>query len=214
MERNSNIFLVQGNREKIIEFLEQKPQNYVSRDMDSLLKNVDTGKLTFIWTERPNDTSFFPNLILGEKSDLEDLFSWSLTYLRNLGPISAQARIGTYKWFKEELDEDYSIFTQNVYKISMGLIVAEVSYLSKKIIGAEEISVAACQSTLSFALIKSIRSRSNRNNLLELPESWLRAKYLTNSKDSEINVVPIIRCFLSILRAEERQETNKQFTAP
>ena len=138
------------------------------------------GQLCLVWSEYPQGLSELPHAIVAHRATLDDLFAWSATYMRGVGPLSSYCRI--------LLTNEAGLLFENlkhgtppqVRSAFVGLIIAEVLVLSRYHLRLEDISLAACESTLAYLFARAIVLGRPSETCGSLPEKWLRVKQYTH----------------------------------
>ena len=143
-------------REQLLELLEGRGPRPKEDIRLSAVETRSQDELVAIWTVgRVKVLSPLPQVIVGNDNCLDDLFAWSGSYLRELGPISGLVRTLSFDQLHDALTRKPPKEVWDVAAGAVGVIVAEVWCRSGPRIGLEEAAVAAPNSTLAYAMVRS-----------------------------------------------------------
>lgn len=147
------------------------------------------GELTFCWSEFDEVLGHsLPTAIVGSSPDIEDLIAWSATYLRNLSPISSYIRlIDANLMHQFNMNNSRIESIRSIQGAMLGAVVGEVCAQSRQIIPLDGISLAACYSTLSFAIFRAFRIGYSLDAIDEIQERWVRARRFLYQRSSNID---------------------------
>src|SRR6266851_8707924 len=109
-----------------------------------------TTELSLVWREYPQGFSELPHAIVAHRATLDDLFAWSATYMRGVGPLSSYCRILLTNEAGLLFDNIKGGIPPPVQSAFVGLIIAEVLVLSRYQLRLGDISLATCESTLAY----------------------------------------------------------------
>jgi hypothetical protein len=115
-------------------------------------------------------------IIVADIATQEDLFAWSASYLRGIGPLTAQTRVMTTATLQKLIRSRPLNSGWRVAGGFLGLIIGEVLMHARRILPAEDISLSACKGTLSFALLRSLAIGYGPSDFSELAESWAKLR--------------------------------------
>ena len=129
-----------------------------------------------------------PQVIAGEEQCLDDLFAWSASYLRGLGPLSGLVRTLSFKQLIDALSCQPPTEGWKVAGGVVGLIVAEVCCRGGPRIGIGEAAGALPHSTLSFAISRAWALGYPSHTIHELVEQYIQLSHgLGRSSNEEIS---------------------------
>src|SRR6266851_5451025 len=137
-------------------------------------------ELSLVWREYPQGFSELPHAIVAHRATLDDLFAWSATYMRGVGPLSSYCRILLTNEAGLLFDNIKGGLPPPVQSAFVGLIIAEVLVLSRYQLRLGDISLAACESTLAYLFTRAIVLRRPSEAFGSLPEKWLQVKTYTH----------------------------------
>ena len=143
-------------REQLLELLEGRGP--VPKNDNGLLavKRCPSTDLVGIWTTaRAKTFSPLPQVIAGTDECLGDLFAWSGSYLRELGPLSGLVRTMSLEQLNSALIREPPQELWEIAGAAVGIVVGEVWCRSGARIGLEEAATATPSRTLSYAMMRS-----------------------------------------------------------
>lgn len=161
--------------------------------------------LTFCWSNFDDTLGHpLPTAIVGAYREIEDLIAWSLTYLRHLSPITSYIRLIDVDLIRQfNSDRTRLKGIRQIQAAMLGAIVGEVCAQSRQIIPLDSISLAACYSTLSFAMLRSFRVGYSVDAVDEVPERWLRARKFLDQRSSSIELRPVLSSISRLIESCE-----------
>jgi hypothetical protein len=186
-------------RDQLFDLLEGKA-NSVRQLSPSELTELSpvNGAIIAIWRASGSDNlSPLPQVILGDRPTLDDLFAWSASYLRGLGPITAQARAITPPTFRLALRAKPDNAWRKLAGGAVGAILGEVLMHARRVIPFAGITVAACRGTLSFALMRAIALGAREGELLDVADMWEQVRSLTGQTPTTVPVGAISQVSLA-----------------
>ena len=143
-------------REQLLELLEGRGPQPQRDGRLSAVESRSQQEMIGIWTgARAKALSPLPQVVVGDNKCLDDLFAWSGSYLRELGPISGLVRTLSFDELNDALTREPPKEAWEVAAGAIGVVVAEVWCRSGQRIGLEEAAVAAPNSTLAYAMLRS-----------------------------------------------------------
>ena len=162
-------------RENLIELIEghgQRPKKN-TRLLDKT-PEVE-GELLGIWSAtEAHSLSPLPQVIVGSQRSLEDLFAWSASYLRAMGPISSLVRILTLEQFSDLLNIRPPVGQWDIAGGAVGIIIGEVLSSSSRSVGLKGAATATPNITLSFAIFRAWALGFPASVFQEIFESYVK----------------------------------------
>jgi hypothetical protein len=147
----------------------RQPQELVPRE----------GDIALLWHNSPFASPSFPEAIVGHRATLEDLFAWAATYLRGIGPLSSNARVLNTQEAEVLFANSQEPTLDRIETALVALIIVEVLVLVRNQIRIEDVSVTACESTLSFLTARGLANGRSSFGLDQLPDQWERVRRMT-----------------------------------
>jgi hypothetical protein len=159
----------------------RQPQELVPRE----------GDVALVWHNPAFTSSTFPEAIVGHKATLEDLFAWAATYLRGIGPLSSNARVLNTHEAELLFAQSRDPMLERIETAVAALIIVEVLVLVRNQIRIEDVSVTACESTLSFLIARGLANGRSSYALDQLPDQWERVRRITvpNASSNETRAI-------------------------
>lgn len=152
---NRNLWTAALRREQLVELLEGRGPRPTRDDPTRLRLTAGGKELLGVWVaEDDRSLSPLPQILIAERTVLDDLFAWSASYLRALGPLSAITRPLTPNQFEALLNRRLPQEPWKVAGGAVGLVICEVMALSEGI-EMEGAAGATPNSTLSFAILRA-----------------------------------------------------------
>lgn len=143
-------------REQLLELLEGRGPWPKSDNRLTAVRHCSKTDLVGIWTAaRAKAFSPLPQVIVGTDECLGDLFAWSGTYLRELGPISGLVRTMTLAQFDSALTRSPPKELWEIAGAAVGIVIGEVWCRGGPRIRLEDAATATPNSTLSYAMMRS-----------------------------------------------------------
>jgi hypothetical protein len=130
------------------------------------------GEVSLVWRDYPSDKSRLPNAIVAHRATLEDLFAWSATYLRGVGPLSSNCRTLLTNDAEFLFDQVGNGLPTEAHSVLVGLILAEVVLLSQFQTRPKDITISACERTVSYLVGRAIAARRPDESIEQLPRRW------------------------------------------
>jgi hypothetical protein len=212
-------WVVELKREELLDLAQGKAGSVRSVSSSQLAElSAPKGMVTAIW-RAPSSASCspLPQVILGDTATLEDLFAWSASYLRGMGPITSQTRIITPDIFRLALEAQPKNAWREFAGAAVGTILNEVQMHAHRVIPFTGITLAACRSTLSFALMRAAILGINDNALSMVAELWAQARSLTGQTLPAVPIETISQVTVALAKArlgfkfDGRTESNQWF---
>jgi hypothetical protein len=177
-------------RDQLLDLVQGKANSILSLAPEQLIElSPPKGKITAIWRALGSaDRSPLPQVILGDAPTLEDLFAWSASYLRGIGPITAQTRVITPDVFRIALRTRPENVWVRLASGAVGSILGEVLMHARRVISFGGVTLAACHSTLSFALMRAAALGVRGNELVDVADMWEQVRTQTGQAPT---VVPM-----------------------
>ena len=152
---DQNLWVGPIQREQLVEMLDGRGPRPNRASESDIRRLLEWPGLVGIWSaDEEQLLSPLPNTIIGKREVLEDLFAWSATYLRALGPLSSISRIITPEQFVAIVDRRPPKVSWEIAGGAVGLIVSEVMALGDGI-DIDTAAAATPTSTLSFAIFRA-----------------------------------------------------------
>jgi hypothetical protein len=169
------------------------------------------GTIIAIWrTPNSEDRTPLPQIILGSPSTLEDLFAWSATYLRGIGPITAQTRAITPDVFRLTLRARPENIWRRLAGGAVGMGIGEVLMHTRRATPLAGITLAACRSTLSFALMRAAALGIRNEELFDVAELWQQLRSKTGQASTAVPVGDIVKVATALTIAKLDQNSDDQ----
>jgi hypothetical protein len=177
------------------------------------------GTTTAIWrTPNTRSRSPLPQVIIGDDETLEDLFAWSSSYLRGIGPLTAQSRIITPNRLSSALRTRPEGIWWRIAGGAVGVVIGEVLMHARRALPLTEITLAACRSTLSFVLMRAAALGARGGELPEVADLWQRLRSYTGQETTVVPSGVIAQVAISLAsaifdpgRAPQSDESNQWF---
>lgn len=155
MDAANNLWTTSLRREQLLELLEGRGPRPIRVGDPRAISRGNNSELLGIWsTDKENALSPLPQLIVADRSVLDDLFAWSASYLRAFGPLSAIIRTLTPAQFDSVLNRALPSEPWKIAGGAIGLIIGEILSHSEKI-PVETAAAATPNSTLAFAMLRA-----------------------------------------------------------
>jgi len=140
-------------------------------------------ELLLIWRDESSTASGFPETVVIGDGQLQETIAWFTTYLTEVRPFSAQFRLFELGALREDIDRWRREPPHGFHHVFASVIIAEAveSAHLGGVPGSEQISVSACQSTLSWALLRDLVVRERRHP--DVAGNWQRARLLTRQRE-------------------------------
>ena len=155
MDVANNLWTATLRREQLFELLDDRGPRPTRAYSAPSLHYRDKSELVGIWIAKEEaELAPLPQMLVADRPILDDLFAWSATYLRALGPLSSIIRILTPIQFDALLNRTVP---QQPWKLAggaIGLVVGEILTHNEKV-GVEGAVAATPNSTLAFAIIRA-----------------------------------------------------------
>ena len=154
--RNRSTWIATFRRDQLADIVEGRGPTPKAGDAWCASKGIKTGYLLGIWIDEGRSLSHpLPQVVVAEQNVLQDLFAWSGTYLRSLGPLSALMRVVTTEQFEIQLNRKYSNNLWDLVGGMIGIIAAEIMIRGQIAIGTVA-SNHRPETALSYAIFRSV----------------------------------------------------------
>jgi hypothetical protein len=91
-------------RDELLDVLQRRGIQHLIPVWDPAEIEPPPGKITAIWRNGSvSDRTLLPQVMIGRPHDLDDLWAWAFSYLRGLGPLTAQTRVLTLEEYRSAL---------------------------------------------------------------------------------------------------------------
>ena len=135
------------------------------------------GQLIAMWrAKNAADRTPLPQVIVAEPPVMGDLLAWSATYLRGLGPLTAQTRVLTPAELRAALREQPEGIWWRLAGGAVGLVIGEVLAYAGQAIPITDIGLAACRGSLSFVLMRAAALGAFYDEFQELADLWAQLR--------------------------------------
>jgi hypothetical protein len=182
------------------------------------------GTTTAIWRAfNAQSRSPLPQVIVGDEQTLEDLFAWSASYMRGIGPLTVHTRIITPTRLRHAMRIQPEGLWWRLASGAVGLIIGEVLMHARRPLPLTEISLAACRGTLSFVLMRAAALGATREELAEVTDLWQLLRSHTGQATTVVPSIAIAQVALTVASvalepnreppADERNQWFRSFLA-
>jgi hypothetical protein len=182
-------------RKELLEIIEQDGSSQISPQEFTGFSQLAIFSLHYIayWREDPRTSSPIPTGIIVNAEESVDFLAWVATYI-SLRPFTAYCRIveSNALQYLAEINASPSSQPENCY---LGLILAECARNIKTDEELKRLSPSNCESTLSFALARSITIGFRPSALDWIEGEWKKAKFLITRQKNSDDVSLISRTF-------------------
>jgi hypothetical protein len=162
-----------------------------------------SGSLIAIWRASSKaDLTPLPQIILGDFATLEDLFAWSASYLRGVGPLTAQCRVLTPDMFRQALRPRLEAAWGTLAGGAVGSVFGEVLMHTRGTMPISRITQAACRGTLSFALMRATAVGVPLHELPHVGTIWDEIRGQTGQAPTIVPSGEISEAVLSLVAAK------------
>jgi hypothetical protein len=145
------------------------------------------GQLLAVWKAKSAaDRTLLPQVIVAEPPALGDLLAWSATYLRGLGPLTAQTRVLTPAQLRAALRQRPEGIWWSLAGGAVGLVIGEVLAYAGQAIPLTDIGLAACRGSLSFVLMRAAALGATSNEFDELADLWAQLRSETGQARTQV----------------------------
>lgn len=166
-------------REQLLELLEGRGPRPKKDNRLLALGSCANADLVGIWTTaRTMAFSPLPQVITGTHECLDDLFAWSGSYLRELGPLSGLVRTVSLEQLNSALIRKPPQELWEIAGAAVGIVVGEVWCRSGSRISLEEAATATPSSTLAYAMMRSWALGYRAENTREVFDKYVKVSQL------------------------------------
>jgi hypothetical protein len=151
-----------------------------------------------VWPTGADTASGLPDAVIVADGQLQETVAWLTTYAPSLRPFSAHFRLIESGALALDLQRLRGSAPQGLHNAFAALVLAEALESSQVTSpgGQERLTVSACQSTLSWSLLRNLVLRTGGEN--EVAGGWQRARVLTRQKERRI-AFPAIQSAVAVL---------------
>lgn len=162
------------NREQLPDLLVgETPETWESTLEEVLDLASQSHELIAVWKGTSEQTRIsFPQIVVGNSKVIEDFFAWSSTYMRGLGTFTSQSRVLSTEQLRIILLQDNALSRSELAGGGVGLVLGELLMHMGRPATPNEINLASCYSTLSFALIRAAALGAPSEFLNTLAGQW------------------------------------------
>jgi hypothetical protein len=196
------LWMLELRRDELLDVLQQKGnQNFISiRNPAEIIS--PRGRLAAIWRSGPaSDRTLLPQVIVGQLHDLEDLLAWASSYLRGLGPLTAQTRVITPDEYGAALQRAHNYKWWRFAGGFVGMVVGEALVHTSQTLISNDVGLVACRSTLSFVLARATALGVVSADLKGLGLAWEKLRNQTGQSTTAISAEEIIQVATSLSAA-------------
>lgn len=169
-------------RDELLDVLQRRGVQRLSPIRDLADITLAPGKIVALWrSAAETDRPLLPQIIVGQSHDLEDLCAWAFSYLRGLGPLTAQTRVLTLDEYHSALKRKHRIGWWDAAGGFVGMVVAEAIVQTIPVQGqrGEDIGLVPCRSTLSFIFARAAALGIESEDLRHLGLIWEQLRIQT-----------------------------------
>jgi hypothetical protein len=185
-----NLWTTELRREQLPDFVYGGAQSLSSISPGDIAElSPAPGVAVAIWrAPRVANRSPLPQIIVGDRATLDDLFAWSASYMRGIGPLTAQTRVITPAQLRLALRPAPDRMWWQLAGGAVGAVVGEVLMHARRSVPFSEITLAACRGTLTFALMRAAALGILPSELPDVADLWEQLRSQTGQPPS---VAPI-----------------------
>ena len=110
---------------------------------------IQEGRIRLLWQNKEK-LKELPVAVLVRKTEINDFFAWTNTYLPNWSPITAFFRVLSDTMFEEINNQEENIFDRTYETAAVGLIIAEAIIQSRVRYEYDRVPLNGCIATYSF----------------------------------------------------------------
>lgn len=193
-------------RDELLDVVQRKGNQRYSTAREPIIITPSPGKISAIWRgEEIVDRPPLPQVIVGRPHDLDDLWAWALSYLRGLGPLSAQTRILTPEQYHSALQRKRNYRWWQTAGGFVGVVLGEAIVHTRQSLDSNEIGLVTCRSTLSFVLARASALGMTAGELNDLAVSWEKLRSSTGQPATAISADEVTRVAASLLAATDNR---------
>ncbi|MDB6059251.1 MAG: uncharacterized protein JWO95_3095 [Verrucomicrobiales bacterium] len=168
-------------------------------------------ELLAIWMNHPTEKPLLPAALVCEDGTENDWSAWISTYAPRLRPFSAYCRLLPRTFFVRYAEQSSKSNLGEILWPVAGLILGELlvsSRLPDKAL--DNVSGAACASTLSFAIFRAAAMYGGTVSWRELTERWLTVRMVTKQRERPLDHFDIGRICADVLTAFGTFEVERE----
>lgn len=171
------LWLARLRREQLIELLEGRPQKALPvRPREPGDLKPESGEFAAVWRDQPGAGPWpMPQALIVEEEDADDLLAWATTYLRAMGPLTAQVRVLSPARM-------YALLELSPLELrpflggAVGLVLCEALMHARHGLPLAVFGASASRSTLSYALLRAKHLGFGWDALAEIAERFERLR--------------------------------------
>ena len=209
--------MAQVGREQLLDFLTGAADEGQPTSIEEIRSGIapDPGRVIAIWRAvGSSKRSPMPQVIVGDQETIGDLLAWSATYLRGLGPLTAQARVLTPDELQAALQlQPYCNWWQ-IAGAAAGLVVGEVLTNARRFALPVEVSVAAARSTLSFVLMRATAIGVSTAAFPALSNAWVALRRQSGQMDTALPAQTVEEVSHTLVEATSEANKSNQNPSP
>jgi hypothetical protein len=171
---DGNLWTASLRREQLLELLEGRGPRPARVNDPQINLHRNRNELLGIWYAAGEAAlAPLPQLLVAERPVLDDLYAWSASYLRTLGPLTSIVRTLTPEQFESVRHRDIQPEPWRLAGGAIGLVVGEILCHTEGL-GIEGALAAAPSSTLSFAILRAWFLGLPTTAIAEICEGYVR----------------------------------------
>lgn len=213
---NSSYWIAEISRDQLLDLMIGEEPEVRSSSIEEIGRGLEpaAGLIIAIWrTLGESGRSPLPQVIVGNPCAIGDLLAWSASYLRGLGPITAQVRILTPGELAMALELKPHSNWWRLAGAAAGLVIGEVLSSARRSALPNEVSVWAARSTLSFALMRAIAIGATTTDFPSLSAAWeslRRQSGQMETKNPTQVVVRVARILVPVISHNRNAESQTE----
>jgi hypothetical protein len=162
---------------------------------DELLHNQITGDtVVAVWARDPQEVAELPRFLMTSDGKAYELLAWLTTFAPAVRPLTAFCRVleksDLVRLNRSLAPPDLGEGLNAAIGLLLGEVLSEEWVLTRT---QEPLSVAACESTLSFALVREMAIHTDGGDLASVAERWLRIRALTKQRERTLKSSHVIQ---------------------
>jgi hypothetical protein len=217
LDADETYLIAELKREQILDLLQDREFRLRLGTLSECTRlRPGDGQILAIWKARDASRgSPLPQVIVAENATLEDLFAWAASYLRGLGPLTAQMRALVPGQLDTVLREPSAGIWWQLASGAVGLIVGEVLAYGGQDRAAQEISMAACRGTLSFVLMRTAALGGDCGEFDTATAMWAQLRLITGQMHTQVEPRAISEIAQAVWRARMKKgRPDKNVSSP
>lgn len=175
------------------------------------MDNRDVGTLSGVWREQERPFHTFPLAIIVDGSRHRAFLAWTATYLPQLKPFTAFCRVVTIDQFHklEKNSDDNKVPSLGLLEEAcLGLLLGELCTLTAGGFDIRGVSLAACESTLSYTIMRQLALGLFPVNPRKMRELWLHARRLLKQQIPQVDTALVETPWTMLLQLAGQESTE------